>query len=432
MITRSRSKTLCNFWIFPLAVLVFFMQGCATTTPPPPDPLAYKNRTKSSVNKDVTATVAVPTIAEAKAIYGVELAAKHIQPVWLEVKNDSADTYWFLPSGLDPDYFSPSEAAFAFYTDSDETNRQLDEKFQKLQFQNPIRSESTQVGFVLVNLDEGFKAVDIDLISSEAVRSFSFIIADPEFRADHKQVDFETLYADEDIINIEDEKALRRVLEELPCCTANSDGDEYGDPLNLVLIGEPNDLVPALVRRNWHTTEIIWSRAILRTIKSFLQGERYRYSPISPLYVYGRPQDIGWQKARGTIHERNHMRFWLSPIRFRGKKVWVGQISRDIGVKFTLKSPTITTHVIDPDVDEARRYFVEDLAYSQALASIGYVKGVGVVSKEAPRMNLVGDPFYTDGFRAVLFFEPRPYTLSDIEQLEWETPSGHYKYTKQE
>ena len=134
------------------------------------------------------------------------------------------------------------------------------------------------------------------------------------------------------------------------------------------------------------------------------------------------------QKARGTINERNHMRFWLSPIRFRGKRVWVGQISRDIGVKFTLKSPTISTHVIDPDVDEARRYFVEDLTYSQALAKIGFVKGVGVVTKEAPRMNLVGDPFYTDGLRAVLFFEPRPYTLSDIKMLEWEIPPvGYFK-----
>jgi hypothetical protein len=408
------------------------MQGCATTKPPPVNPLAYKTRTKSNVKEDVTVTVAVPTIAEAQAIYGVELAAKHIQPVWLEVENDSTDTYWFLTSGMDPNYFSPSEAAFAFYSDKKETNRQLVEKFQKLQFQNPIRPESTQTGFVLVNLDEGYKAVDIDLISREAVKSFSFIIADPEFRADFKLVDFETLYAAEDISNIEDEEALRRVLEELPCCTTNADGDEYGDPLNLVVIGEPNDLVPALVRRNWHTTEITWSRAILRTINSYLYGERYRYSPISPLYVYGRPQDIGWQKARRTIHERNHMRFWLSPFRFRAKKVWVGQISRDIGVKLTLKSPTITTHVIDPDVDEARRYFVEDLAYSQALAGVGYVKGVGVVSKEAPRMNLVGDPFYTDGFRAVLFFEPRPYTLSDIEHLEWETPSGYFKNTKQE
>lgn len=427
---RSKSKTLCKFWILSLAVVGLIVQGCATTTPPPVDPLAYKNRTKNSISGDVTVTVAVPTIAEAQAIYGVELASKRIQPVWMEVRNESADTYWFLPSGLDPAHFSPSEAAYAFYTDEDETNRQLDEKFQKLQFQNPVRPVSTETGFVLVNLDEGFKAIHIDLISREAVKSFSFIIADPEFRADFKLVDFATLYTAEDLINIEDEKELRRVLEELPCCTTNADGDEYGDPLNLVLIGQPNDMVPALVRRNWHATEIIWYRAILRTIKSFFQGERYRYSPISPLYVYARPQDISWQKARGTVHDRNHMRFWLSPIRFRGKKVFVGQISRDIGVKFTLKSPTISTHVIDPDVDEARRYFVEDMAYSQAMSAIGYVKGIGVVSKEAPRMNLVGDPFYTDGFRAVLFFDARPHTLSEIEQLKWEIPSGYFKYTK--
>jgi hypothetical protein len=188
------------------------------------------------------------------------------------------------------------------------------------------------------------------------------------------------------------------------------------------MIGSVDQILPAFVRRNWHATETTWSQAIIRTIKSFLRGERYRYSPISPLYVYGRRQDVGWQKARGTINERNHMRFWLSPIRFRGERVWVGQISRDIGVKLTLKSPTISTHVIDPDVDEARRYFVEDLAYSQALAKFGFVKGVGVVTKEVPRMNLVGDPFYTDGLRAVLFFESRPYILSNIEILEWGLP----------
>jgi len=47
-------------------------------------------------------------------------------------------------------------------------------------------------------------------------------------------------------------------------------------------------------------------------------------------------------------------------------------------------------------------------------------------------MNLVGDPFYTDGLRAVLFFEPRPYTISDINFLNWEAPSGFYGVSKQE
>ena len=52
------------------------------------------------------------------------------------------------------------------------------------------------------------------------------------------------------------------------------------------------------------------------------------------------------------------------------------------------------------------------------------IRGAGVVTKEDPRMNLVGDPFYTDGLRAVLFFESRPNALSDIELLQWEFPSG--------
>ena len=421
---RSRSKTLCKFLALSLAVLV--LHGCATAPPAPTDPMAFKNRMKTAVKEDVIVTVAVPTTAEAQAIYGVKLRWKFIQPVWVEVRNDSTNTYWFLPSGMDPNYFSPSEAAFAFHTGSKETNRQIDDTFIGLQFQNPIRPGSSESGFVLTNLDEGFKAVDIDLISHEDVKSFSFIVPDPEFKGDYKMLDFDTLYAADEIIDIEDKEELRQVLEELPCCTTNADGDEFGDPLNLVLIGDINDIVPALVRRGWHATEVIWSEAIKRTIKSFLLGERYRYSPISPLYVYGRKQDIGWQKARGTINERNHMRFWLSPIRFRGQKVFVGQISRDIGVKFTLKSPTISTHVIDPDVDEARRYFVEDIAYSQALAGHGYVEGLGVVSREDPRMNLVGDPFYTDGLRVVLFFEPRPHTLADIELFDWEKPSGYY------
>jgi hypothetical protein len=110
----------------------------------------------------------------------------------------------------------------------------------------------------------------------------------------------------------------------------------------------------------------------------------------------------------------------MSPIRFRGKEVYVGHISRDIGVKFTFKSPTLSTHVIDPDVDEARRYLVEDLLYSQAVGRIGFVRGTGASSKAAPRLNLMDDPYYTDGLRAVMFFEPRPYSLSQLDVLDWE------------
>jgi hypothetical protein len=68
---------------------------------------------------------------------------------------------------------------------------------------------------------------------------------------------------------------------------------------------------------------------------SSLFKARYQTSPISPLYLFGRRQDIALQKARESVDERNHLRVWLTPWRYDGKEVWVGQISRNIGVRWS-------------------------------------------------------------------------------------------------
>ncbi len=398
------------------------VSGCAGSPAPlPVEEMPFLERTQTESQGALTVTAAVPTRDEAEAVYGEDLAALEMQPIWIEVRNDGQEHYWLLPAGLDPAYFSAPEAAYPFGVGrTDESRARIERRFQELQFRNPIPPGSTVSGFVIVNRDEAFRAVDVDLVSRGDAKSFSYIVIDPSFRGDYTLVNFDELYGESELVHLDDKDALRSALEQLPCCTTNKRGSAQGDPLNLVLIGDEDDLFPAFVRRGWHGTEVVWSAAVWRTIGSFLQGTRYRYSPISPLYVYGRRQDIALQKARGTIHERNHLRLWLTPIRFRGRPVWIGQISRDIGVKFTTKSPTISTHVIDPDVDEARRYLVEDLAYSQALTILGYASGVGEVTRDAPRMNLVGDPYHTDGLRAVMFFERRPQTLEDIDFLEWE------------
>jgi hypothetical protein len=421
----SLTMTLRSKLFFGLHLAVtLVVAGCATGFEPL-DQVPFKTRAQTQVQEGLTVTVAVPTQEEGKAIYGVDLSRKGMQPVWIEVKNEEDVPYWLLFSGMDPAYFSASEAAYPFrLKTSDEKALAIETHFQNLQFRNPIQPQSTVSGFVIVNRDEGYKAVDVDLVSRTKAESFTYIVKDPSFKGDYTLVDFATLYDPAEIIRIEDEEALRRAIERMPCCTTNKDGSAKGDPLNLVLVGDAQDILPAFIRRGWHGTEIIWSKAVMRTIQSFLQGSRYRYSPVSPLYVYGRRQDLAAQKARGTVHERNHLRLWLTPLRFRGKSVWLGQISRDIGVKFTLKSPTISTHVIDPNVDEARRYLSEDLAYSQAVARFGFVKGVGEATQEAPRFNLVGDPYFTDGLRLVMFFEPRPHALGELDIISyWEIPS---------
>ncbi len=153
-----------------------------------------------------------------------------------------------------------------------------------------------------------------------------------------------------------------------------------------------------------------------KTAKAFVFGSRYRYSPVSPLYLFGRSQDFALQRTRLTINERLHLRLWLTPLTFEGKPVWVGQISRDIGVRFTWRTWNLTTHRIDPQVDDARDYVIEDLMGSGHLERMGYVEGVGGTPEGAPRHNLTGDPYTTDGHRAVLILSP---TKANTQFLGW-------------
>jgi hypothetical protein len=131
-------------------------------------------------------------------------------------------------------------------------------------------------------------------------------------------------------------------------------------------------------------------------------GAEYRYSPVSPLCLFGRTQDVALQRTRNSINERLHLRLWLTPLRFTGRPVWVGQISRDIGVRFSAQVWNLTTHRVDPDVDESRDYVAEDLLRALRVDSLGYVDGVGACGPEHPRRNLTGDPYFTDGKRAVI------------------------------
>ena len=82
--------------------------------------------------------------------------------------------------------------------------------------------------------------------------------------------------------------------------------------------------------------------------------------------------------------------------------MWVGQVSRDIGVRFTTRAWNLTTHRIDPDVDESRDYVIEDRMLSGRAAAAGYVAGVGGSTRDQPHRNLTGDPYFTDGKRAVI------------------------------
>ena len=384
----------------------------------------YVARAQSGTQGQVRVSAAALSADESAAVYGSPLADKLIQPVWIQVENHDNVPYWLMFAGLDPNFFPASEAAEAMAVRSSPRKLAgLDRRFSELAFRNPVPPGGTVSGFVLTNLQEGVKLLQIDLFADRRSRSFSLLAPVPGLRTDYKEsgvFDRDYVAPGGSVVNFTSDAEFTAALESLPCCATNEDGSRNGDPLNLVIIGGIEDAFPSLVRRGWSPTEVTWKGSVMRIMRSAMSRERYPYAPISNLYLFDRPQDIALQKARDNIHQRNHLRLWRSPMLYHGKPVWVGQVSRDIGSRLTIHSPTFTTHKIDPDVDEAARALMEDLVYSQALRAIGLVKGVGAAPKSAPRENLTTDPYYTAGMRSVLLFDSTPTSLREIEVLPWQ------------
>ena len=409
-------------FLFIVVLLSMAIQGCAGYNPRPSGESVFLERVQTKGENNLQVKAGVPSAKETRQIFGVDLYSHNIQPVWIEIDNRDEKAVWFLPIGVDPMYYTPLEAAMVSQVrhaknTQNEINRHFFSKGKTIY----IPPGSRRSGYVFTNLDEGTKSFALDLIGEDGqTRSFTFFIPVPGINVDHRTVDFKGLYPMDAWKKFEDEENFIHYLQMLPCCTVNKKGTEPGDPLNLVVIGDGEDVYHAFMRAGWDETESVTTKSALKTVVAFLSGGYYRYSPVSSLYVFGRSQDIALQKARERIHERNHLRLWLVPVQFKGKLVWVGQISRDIGVRFTAK--TMVTHKIDPDVDETRGYLIQDLWYSQGLEQFALVGGVGPAPIQQPRSNLTGDPYFTDGLRSVMWVSSQPVAFEDVNFINWELP----------
>ncbi len=403
-------------WALPLLI------ACtpAWQKPMSADAVDILSDSKTVTRNGVTVTVAVPSAEQTLQLFGTDLYKSRVQPVWVRVENTTAQDLTLIRNAIDDAYVSPAEAAYLRHAGSAETKRAMDIFFQESEFKNPIKSDTTVAGYVFTNLEEGFKNVNVDLLGDDLLINVALAVKIPGLNTDVEYVDLDGLYSS--IENIEDVADFQSRLRNEPCCTTNKQNTDEGDPLNVVLVGSRDAIFTALIRRGWHSTEVNHMKSAIKTTRSFLFGSQYLYSPISPLYLYGRSQDIGLQKARQSIRRRNHMRLWRAPYDFQGNEVYVGQISRDIGVK--LNKRTLTTHAIDPYVDHTRDSLAGDLAYSQSLSGVAYVSGSQRSTQEQPFYNLTPDPYFSVGYRAVFFFTETPVSLTEIDQLKW-LPQWH-------
>lgn len=409
---------------FPIRWLVIPYSPC-------PAAREFLDAAATQQRDDLNVRVAVMDDAASRKFFGVPMARRGIQPVWVHVINRTKQPYRLQFVAIDPNHFSPLEAAAANHYSGGKrllgfgflawwlflpllillpiklfavrwANRKMDAFFLEHAFRmRPIPAGGEQSGFVFTNLSEGNKIVLVRLLSPDGPQDFEFSLPVRGLNSDHLRREFQALHPTGDLREV-DIDGLRQYLASVPPATTNGQGRRSGDPANLVVVGEFPRVLAAFSGR-WDETEVISLRTCWKTFRAFLTGAEYRYSPVSALFLLGRSQDFALQRIRSSINERLHLRLWATPLRFGGQDVWVGQVSRDIGVRLTWRTWNLTTHRIDPDVDEARDYVVEDLTHVGRLDMAGYVDGVGSCDQAAPRRNLTGDPYYTDGKRAVVF-----------------------------
>ncbi len=411
-----------DFWMFRWLSIPYL---------PQPDERPFLNRAELQRDEEIMVEVAVLDVWESHRFFGVPLARRGMQPVWLRIVNTGKQPYRLRLASLDPSYYPPLEAALVNHFGMGRrlvgfgllawfflpllivlpfklfgvwaANRRMNGYFQEHGFGwGLIKPGQELAGFVFTTLDEGRKQVTVRLLGTAQEKTFSFSLAVPGLKVDHGGKRFDDLAHALGMVEC-DETELRRRLETLPRCTTNRRGTVEGDPLNLVVIGSFDTILNGFGAR-WDETETISLRSCWRTLRAFTLGASYRYSPVSALYVAGRSQDFALQKTRRTINQRLHLRLWLTPLRFRGQPVWIGQISRDIGVRLTWKTWNLTTHRIDPDVDDARDYVLDDLMEAGRVSEVAYLTGVTAASQGKPRRNLTGDRYFTDGLRAVAIF----------------------------
>jgi hypothetical protein len=357
---------------------------------------------------------------ESQQSFGENLAGRNIQPVWLSIENETDEQLVFLPITMDPDYYSAYEVSYKFHGAlSLAANRARDEFFLKRQMASILPPHSKTTGFVYGVLDAGVKYAHIVIAGSNLVETFGFALPVPGPVFVGTNIRAVDVYPGKKIEDLE-LSSIRTTFANLACCTTNSDGTRNGDPLNLVIIESKQDPIVPFIARGWHLARQLDVASAIETARAFIFRDEFLTSPVSPLYPFGRKEDIALQKARSTINERVHARLWVTPYTFESRRIWIGQVSRDIGVRLTSQTWNLTTHKIAPDVDFDRAYLLQDLLVSGYVERYVCVDGVGAAPVSASRKNLTGDPYYTDGLRAVIFLSNQTTPIEHIERLQWD------------
>jgi len=153
------------------------------------------------------------------------------------------------------------------------------------------------------------------------------------------------------------------------------------DPINIGLVGTKKQVQKAMLKAGWHQADQKTLKTLTKLIVNSILKRPYPNAPFSTLYLFGRSQDLGFQKPIGNSPtKRHHVRFWaashtydpnhLDHVSFwdiifksnlaSGRVLWVGAASKDIGLGIIRHNAQLT-HNIHHDTNSERELLYHDI-----------------------------------------------------------------------
>lgn len=176
-------------------------------------------------------------------------------------------------------------------------------------------------------------------------------------------------------------------------------GDGWpSDPVNIAfIVTDKQHLIKKMEKAGWHVADPPSLKNLFRETVSIIFNTSYPSAPISNLYLFNRPHDIGFEiptnshdSARTrhhvrfwrleeplvSVHNKHHLayKFWLQKLEHlfvgRSKEMWIGAATEDIhphGVRWPTGQ---ITHGVSHESDKERDFIIQSLRDTNAISEI--------------------------------------------------------------
>jgi hypothetical protein len=164
-------------------------------------------------------------------------------------------------------------------------------------------------------------------------------------------------------------------------------------------VGTDGQIGAAFAAAGWYRADEIDLVTSVRICADSVLGRKYATAPVSNLYLYGRKEDMAFERPGLNVRQRDHIRIWKTALNGSdGRPVWIGSATKDTKVELA-RTNHLPTHHIDSDVDSERALVVTELTRTAYVVQDTTRPGFG---KETHGFNGEGDPYDTDGQVTVL------------------------------